>query len=306
MIGSVAGARTLPAPLTGRASGVALAVASMTTIQLGAALSEPLFDRVEPAGLAALRLAFAALILWPFVRPRVRGRTGADVAAAVALGACSGVLTLAFFEAIARIPLGVAVTIEFLGPLGVALAGSRRARDVAWVLLAGAGVALLTLGEGAGGPLAVAGIAFACVAGMCWAGYIVLTKHVGERWAGLEGLSVSLGVAALVALPAGVAAAGSELADPAAVLAAAGLALLMPLLPYCFELFALRRLPTALFGVIMSLEPAIAALLGFVILDQRLAAAGVVAIAMVSLASAGATLTGDAEPPPADEPLHPS
>ena len=126
MIGSVAGARTVPAPVTGRASGVALAVASMTTIQLGAALSEPLFDRVAPAGLAALRLAFAALMLWPIARPRLRGRTGADVGAAVALGACSGVLTLAFFEAISRIPLGVAVTIEFLGPLGVALAGSRR------------------------------------------------------------------------------------------------------------------------------------------------------------------------------------
>src|SRR5919108_4695199 len=221
MIGSVAGARTVTAPLTGRASGVALAVASMSTIQLGAALSEPLFDRVAPAGLAALRLAFAALILWPIARPRVRGRRGADVGAAVGLGACSGALTLAFFEAIARIPLGVAVTIEFLGPLGVALAGSRRWRDVAWVALAGAGVALLTLGNGAGGPLDVAGIAFACIAGMCWAGYIVLTKHVGQRWAGLEGLSVSLGVAALVTLPAGAAAAGTRLLDPGALPAAA-------------------------------------------------------------------------------------
>jgi len=152
MIGSVHGARTLILPATGRASGVALAIASMSTIQLGAALSEPLFDRVGPAGLVALRLVFAALILWPFVRPRVRGRRRADLGAAVALGACSGLLTLAFFEAIARIPLGVAVTVEFLGPLGVALAGSRHARDVAWVLLAGAGVALLTLGHGAGSP----------------------------------------------------------------------------------------------------------------------------------------------------------
>ena len=303
MIGSVHGARTLLLPATGRASGVALAIASMTTIQLGAALSEPLFDRVGPAGLVALRLLFAALILWPFARPRLRGRHRADLGAAVALGGCSGLLTLAFFEAIARIPLGVAVTIEFLGPLGVALTGPRHRRDVAWVLLAGAGVALLTLGHGAGEPLDAAGVALAAVAAACWAGYILLTKRVGARWAGLEGLSVSLCVAALVTLPPGIAAAGGELVAPEVVLAGIGLALLIPLLPFVFELVALRRLPTALFGLIMSLEPAIAALLGFLILDQGLGLSGAIAIGMVSVASAGATLAGDAEPPP-DEPVH--
>jgi inner membrane transporter RhtA len=207
----VAGAETASLPLAGRAPGIALAVASMTTIQLGAALSEPLFDRVGPAGTVALRLALAALILLPLARPRVLGRSHADLGAAVALGACSGLLTLAFFEAIARIPLGVAVTIEFLGPLGVALAGSRRARDVGWVLAAGAGVVLLTLGDGAGEPLDAAGVAFALVSAVCWAGYILLTKRVGARWAGLEGLSASLVVAAVVALPAGLAGAGGEL-----------------------------------------------------------------------------------------------
>ena len=188
-------ARTLPLPVAGRAPGIALAIASMTTIQLGAALSEPLFDRIGPAGTVALRLALAALILWPFARPRLRGRPRADLGAAVALGACSGLLTLAFFEAIARIPLGVAVTIEFLGPLGVALAGSRHARDVAWVLLAGAGVALLTLGDGAGEPLDADRRRVRGVSAVCWAAYILLTKRVGARWAGLEGLSVSLVVA---------------------------------------------------------------------------------------------------------------
>jgi inner membrane transporter RhtA len=284
---------------------VTLAIASMTTIQLGAALSEPLFDRIGPSGLTALRLVLAALILWPFARPRLRGRTSEDVIAAVALGACSGVLTLAFFEAIARIPLGVAVTIEFLGPLGVALAGSRHARDVAWVLLAGSGVALLTLGDGAGEPLDATGVALAGLAAACWAGYILLTKRVGARWAGLEGLSVSLGVAALVTLPVGVASAGSQMLDPDVVLAGAGLALLVPLLPFVFELIALRRLPTALFGLIMSLEPAIAALLGFLILDQGLAVAGAVAVGMVTLASAGATLSA-APDPAAEEPHHPA
>jgi len=293
-------ARSLAPSVGGRAPGVALAVASMTTIQFGAALSEPLFDRIGPAGLVALRLTLAALMLWPFVRPRLRGRTRADVCAAVALGAVSGVLTLAFFEAIARIPLGVAVTIEFLGPLGVALAGSHRARDVAWVLLAGSGVALLTLGDGAGEPLDALGVAFAGVSAGCWAAYILLTKRVGARWAGLEGLSVSLVVAALVTLPVGLAGAGVELLEPDLLLVGIGLALLIPLLPYVFELIALRRLPAALFGVIMSLEPAIAALLGFLILEQRLAASGVVAIALVSVASAGATVSsGETDEAPA-------
>jgi inner membrane transporter RhtA len=299
----VAGAQTASLPLAGRAPGIALAVASMTTIQLGAALSDPLFDRVGAAGTVALRLALAALILWPFARPRLRGRSREDLGAAVALGACSGLLTLAFFEAISRIPLGVAVTIEFLGPLGVALAGSGRARDVGWVLAAGAGVALLTLGDGAGEPLDLAGVGFALVSGACWAGYILLTKRVGARWAGLEGLSVSLGVAALVALPAGIVGAGAELLSPDLLLVGIGLALLIPLLPYAFELIALRRLPTALFGVIMSLEPAIAALLGFLILDQALRTTGVVAIALVSVASAGATLSAREPPLDTGEPV---
>ena len=288
----MAAATTAEATVPGtRASGIGLAVAAMVTIQLGAALSDPLFDEISPAGVVALRLALAALMLWPFARPRIRGRSREDLAAAGALGVCSGLLTLAFFEAISRIPLGVAVTIEFLGPLGVALAGSRRARDVGWVLLAGAGVAMLTLGDGTGEPLELAGVLLAGVSAVCWAGYILLTKRVGARWPGLEGLSVSLIVAALVTLPFGVAGDGTGLLDPGILLASLGLALLIPLLPYVFELIALRRLPTALFGVIMSLEPGFAALLGFLILGQSLAVSGVVAIAMVVVASAGAALT---------------
>lgn len=286
-------------PASGRASGIGLAVASMTAVQLGYGLSEPLFDRIGAAGAVALRLALAALILWPFARPRLRGRSRADLRAAVALGACSGLLTLAFFESISRIPLGVAVTIQFLGPLGVALAGSRRPRDLGWVLAAGGGIALLTLGDGAGEPLDAVGVAFALVSAVCWAGYILLTKRVGARWAGLEGLSVSLVVAALVALPAGIAGAGGELLSLELIAVGSGLALLV-LLPYTFELLALRRLRTALFGVIMSLEPAIAALLGFLILDQELKTTVIVAIAMVSIASAGATLSSR-EPPVNEE-----
>lgn len=283
-----------------RISGIGLAVAAMATVQLGAALSEPLFDDIGPAGVVALRLALAALVLWPLARPRIQARTRGELAAVAALGGCSGLLTLAHFEAIARIPLGVAVTIEFLGPLGVALAGSRRPRDVGWVLLAGAGVAILTLGNGAGEPLEMAGVLLAGVAGVCWAGYILLTKWVGARWEGLEGLSVSLIVAALITLPFGAARAGAELLDPRILALGLGLALLMPLLPFVFELISLRRLPTALFGVVMSLEPAMAALLGFLILDQGLAVSGVAAITMVVIASAGATLMSSE--PPLEEP----
>ena len=272
-------------------AGIGLALASMTMIQLGAALSEPLFDRIGPAGVVALRLAAAALILWAFARPQLAHRSRADLRAAVALGVFSGVNTFAFFQAIDRIPLGVTVTIEFLGPLSVALAASRRPRDVVFVALAGAGVALLTLGHGAGGPLDAAGVGFAAVSATCWAGYIVLTKRVGAAWPGFEGLSVSLIVAAVVVLPIGVIEGGSELLEPEVLLACAALALLLPLLPYVFEMVSLRRLPTGLFGVIMSLEPAIAAVLGFALLGQSLTASGVVAVGMVVLASAGATLS---------------
>ena len=272
-------------------TGIGLALASMILLQLGAALSEPLFDRVGPAGVVALRLVAAALIMWPFARPRLAHRSRADLRAAVALGVCSGLLTFAFFQSIDRIPLGVTVTIEFLGPLSVALAASRRPRDIAFVALAGAGVALLTLGHGAGGPLDATGVAFAGLSATCWAGYIVLTKRVGAAWPGLEGLSVSLAVAALVVLPVGVVEGGSELLEPEVLLAGAGLALLLPLLPYTFEMISLRRLPTGLFGVIMSLEPAIAAVLGFALLSQSLTATGVAAVGMVVVASAGATLS---------------
>jgi inner membrane transporter RhtA len=272
-------------------AGIGLALASMTLIQLGAALSEPLFDRIGPAGVGAQRLAAAAVVLWSIARPRVAHRCRAGMGAAVALGVFSGVNTFAFFQAIDRIPLGVTVTIEFLGPLSVALAASRRPRDVAFVALAGAGVALLTLGHGAGGPLDATGVAFAGLSATCWAAYIVLTKRVGAAWPGLEGLSVSLAVAALVVLPVGVIEGGSELLEPEVLLAGAGLALLLPLLPYIFEMISLRRLPTGLFGVIMSLEPAIAAVLGVALLSQSLTATGVVAVGMVVAASVGATLS---------------
>ena len=164
-------------------------------------------------------------------------------------------------------------------------------------MLAAGGVALLTLGDGAGEPLDGLGVLLALVAGACWAAYIVLTKRVGSQWQGFEGLAVSMGVAALITLPVGLVDAGAELFVPEVLLIGIGLALLMPLIPYALELVALRRLPTALFGVMMSLEPAIAALLGFLVLSQELAVSGIVAIALVVVASAGATLSARPDAP---------
>lgn len=275
---------------TAQPTGVALAVGAMAIIQLGIALSEPLLHELGPSGVVTLRLIVAAAVLWLLTRPALRGRARADHWTAIALGAFAGAQTLAFFAAIDRIPLGVTVAIEFLGPLSVGLTGSRRRLDALWVAAAAAGVALLTLGPGGRG-LDVLGLALAGVSAVGWAGYIVLTKRVGARWSGLDGLAVALAVAAGLTLGPGVATAGTELIDPAVLATGAGLALLVPLAPFALEMLALRRLPAAVFGIVMSLEPAIAALLGYALLGQRLGLAAVAAIALILIASAGATLS---------------
>jgi inner membrane transporter RhtA len=269
-----------------------MALGSMSSIQLGAALSKPLFHRVGPAGTVWLRLVFAGIILLAFARPRIRAHSRQDIVLAVALGAVSGLMTLAFFEAIARIPLGIAVAVEFLGPLSVALAGSRRVLDGVWLVLAGAGIALLTLGHPVNGSLSGLGVGFALLAAIGWGTYILLTQAVGRRWPGMEGLAVSLSVSAIVTAPFGLAGGPSRFADGGLLISALGLALLLPLAPYALELAALRRLAARSFGVLMSLEPAIGAVFGFVILGQGLAGAGIVAVALVVIASLGATLSG--------------
>jgi inner membrane transporter RhtA len=270
-------------------SGALLALCSMTLVQLGAALSPPLFDRAGVAGVTWLRLLAGAVILVAWARPRIRGRSRADLYGAVALGVASGVMTLCFMAAIDRIPLGVVVTIEFLGPLAIGLAGARRLRDALWVALAAGGVALLTLGDGTKGALDGLGLLFAAAAGTGWGCYILLTRHVGRAWTGVEGLAVAIAVAAIVTAPVGIAADGPRLLDPYVLVACVGLAVLLPVLPYSLEMAALRRLPASTFGVLMSLEPGIGALLGFLVLGQDLTALGVLAVGMVIAASAGAT-----------------
>ncbi len=296
---SVASARAAGA--ADRAPAWSLALLSMTMIQVGASLSTRLFPVVGPAGTAWLRLCAGAVIFLALRRPRLRGRTRRELAGALGLGVVSGLMTMAFLEALSRIPLGTTVAIEFLGPLVVAVVGTRGLRQAAWPVLALAGVLALTQPwTGTVDPL---GILFAAGSAAGWGAYILLTAQVGDRFEGLEGLSVTIPVAAVVASAvAGPGAAPSV--TPMVVLAALGLALLMPVVPYSLELLTLRRLTTSAFGTLMALEPAIAMAMGALLLAQvptPLEAAGV---ALVVVAGMGATRGGGrtAESP---EPLLP-
>ncbi len=274
----------------------ALVLVSIGSVQLGAALAKELFARLGPPGVVLLRVGVAALVLCALSRPRLAGHRRRDLALALAFGVVLGAMNLAFYEAIARIPLGVAVTIEFIGPLAVAVAGSRNARDVLWAVLAGAGVVLLTRG---GGPLSATGIGFALLAGSLWGGYILLSQRVGRVFSSGAGLAIALAAAALVLAPAGIVAGGAALLAPGLLAAGVGVGLLSSAIPYSLELEALRRLPAKTFGVLMSLEPAAAALAGFAVLHETLQPRQLAAIAMVTVASVGAARAARAQAPSA-------
>jgi inner membrane transporter RhtA len=273
-----------PRPPIGRERAVAvgLVVVAAVSPQIGAAFAVTLFDELGPAGAAFLRLAIAAVILVAIWRPRLAG----DLKLAAAFGVALGIMNWAFYESIARLPLGIAVTIEFTGPLLVAVIGSRRPLDLVWVALAGAGIVLL-VGPG-GGAVDPVGVAFALVAATCWMAYILLNKRVGVAFPGGSGLAIAMVVGALVVLPAGVLQGGGALARPDMLASALLVAIASSVLPYSLDLEALRRLPASIFGVLMSLDPAIAALVGFVVLGQALGTREVAAITMVVVASAGA------------------
>ena len=268
-----------------RPTAVGLVVLAVTSLQVGAAFAVELFDELGPAGAAFGRLAFAALILVAWWRPQVRGRPG--LATAVAFGLALGAMNLCIYQAMDRIPLGVAVTFEFIGPLGVAVVGSRRALDLVWVVLAAVGIVLLA--DYGGGSLDTAGVAFALAAGGLWAAYIVLSQRTGTLFGGGSGLAVAMVAGAALAAPFGIAEAGSELLRPELLGGLLAVALASSVLPYSFDLEALRRLPKRVFGVLMSLEPAVAALAGLVVLGQDLAGRDWLAIGLVVVASAGAS-----------------
>jgi inner membrane transporter RhtA len=269
-----------------------MALASMLCVQLGIAASVGLFDEVGPGGAACLRLAWAGFLLLVVVRPRPSAFTRRGLAASIALGAVTAGLTMCFMAAVARLPLGTASALEFLGPLGVAVVRGRGATKVL-PAIAAVGVVLLT--EPWHGAADVVGIAFALAAAASWAAYIVLTQRVGDEVSGIKGLAISLPVAGLIALVVTGPSLQSEL-TPRLLLAGLGLAVLLPVIPFALEMLALRRLTTTAFGTLMSLEPAIALVVGLVTLDQTPGLVPVVGILFVVAAGIGAERSGARTP----------
>jgi inner membrane transporter RhtA len=263
----------------------ALVLAAILSVQVGSAAATELFDDLGPAGTVFYRLLFAALVLLAIWRPAVAGLRGEPLALVVAFGLCLAAMNLCFYLALDRIPLGIAVTFEFVGPLAVALASSRRRLDLLWVGLAAAGVILLA---GPAGDPETLGVVLALAAGGFWGLYILLSARVGRAFSGGRGLAIAMAVSAVVMVVPGVAVAGSELLDGRAIAIGFAVAMLSSVIPYSFELEALRSLPTGVFGVLMSLEPGVAALVGLVALGQALAAPEALGIALVTVASVGA------------------
>jgi inner membrane transporter RhtA len=263
----------------------ALVLLGIVSIQIGAAFAKQLFALVGANGTVALRLVLAAAVLVLIWRPslRVDRRTLLVVAS---YGAVLAGMNLTFYQALDRIPLGAAVTIEFLGPLAVAVAGSRRWLDGLWVLLAAGGVLLLTRAQGG---LDLVGVLFALAAAACWAGYILLAAKLGSQSSDGKGLALAMVMSAMIALPFGATSAGTALLDPFVLVAALAVALLSSVVPYSLELEALRRIPPRVFGILMSLEPAVAAVAGLVLLGEQLKPAQWVAVCCVVIASVGAT-----------------
>ena len=271
------------------ARGIALVVVAVSILQIGAAFAVTLFDELGAAGTSLLRLGLAAVVLLAVWRPRMWSPPAprADLLVTIAFGVALGTMNLAIYEAMQRIPIGAAVTIEFAGPLGLAVALSRRALDLVWVALAAAGIMLLTNPFGTS-DLDGAGIAFALLAAAAWAAYIPISARTGTLFPGGSGLAIAMVVAALLIAPAGIAQGGERLLEPALLAQGAVVALASSVIPYSLELESLRRIPARVFGVLMSLEPAVAALAGFIVLGQALGAEELLAIGLVVAASAGA------------------
>ncbi|MFK4145869.1 EamA family transporter [Streptomyces sp. NPDC004065] len=284
---------------------VGLVLAGGISVQFGGALAVTLMPRAGALGVVSLRLLVAAIVLLLVCRPRLRGHSRTDWGTVVAFGVAMAAMNGTFYQAVARIPLGPAVTLEVLGPLALSVLASRRAINVVWAALALAGVFLL--GGGGFSGLDPAGVAFALGAGAMWAAYIVFSARTGRRFPQADGLALAMAVGAVLFLPLGVAESGTRLADPVTFGLGAAVAMLSSVLPYTLELLALRKLPASTFAVLMSLEPALAATAGFLVLGQSLTAFQALAIALVIAASMGAVRTqvgrgGTPAPVPADAP----
>ncbi len=269
-----------------RVPSTALVIASIVSTQIGASVAIRLFAHIGPAGAVLLRLGFAALILLIAWRPKLRGYSRAAYSSAVLFGLTLAVMNIVFYQALARIPLGIAVTLEFVGPLAIAIAGSRNVLDVVWVALAATGIILIAPWGGLRFDLL--GMALALTAGGLWAAYILLSSRVGQEFSGGAGLVIAMLIAAGVAIPVGVLGAGTALLNLPVLAGGVVVAVLSSVVTYSFELSALRRMATRVFGVLMSLEPAIGALVGLIFLGERLGPRAIVAILCVMAASAGA------------------
>ncbi|MCC5478632.1 EamA family transporter [Streptomyces barringtoniae] len=268
---------------------VGLVLAGGISVQFGGALAVTLIPRAGAPGVVTLRLLAAAVVLLLVCRPRLRGHSRTDWGTVIAFGIAMGAMNGLFYEAVARIPLGPAVTLEVLGPLALSVLASRRAINALWAGLALLGVFLL--GGGGFSDLDPTGVAFALGAGAMWAVYILFSARTGRRFPQADGLALAMAVAALLFLPIGITSAGTRLLNPATVALGSAVALLSSVLPYTLELLALRRLPASTFAILMSLEPAIAATAGFLILGQSLSLTEAAAIALVIGASIGAVRT---------------
>jgi inner membrane transporter RhtA len=265
-----------------------LVLAAIASVQIGSALARTLFDDLGAAGVTLLRVGLASLLLLAVLRPTVHTWSLGAWRAAALLGVAMAGMNLVFYLSLRTVPLGIAVTVEFVGPLLLALAQTRRLVDLLWAMLAAAGVVLLGADSTGGVPLA--GLALAMVAGLFWAGYILASAHLGQVLPGADGLAVALAVAALLVLPFGARGASAVAGQPFLLVPATGVALLSSVLSYGLELQALRSIPTRVFGILMSLEPAAAAVAGLIVLGQQLGAREITALLLVSLASAGVTL----------------
>lgn len=263
-----------------------LVLIGIASVQIGAAFAKRLFDEITPTTMVWLRLLTSTLVLLAVARPAFRGRSVSDWGVVMAFGTALMVMNWSIYESFARIPLGVAVTIEFLGPLTVALIGSRRLLDLLWVALAGAGVALLGAQRG---EVDVLGVLLALVAGVAWAAYIYLSAATGSRWPGVSGLSIASMVGAVGLAPFAIAAGGPLLLDPRILGIGLAVGLLSSVIPYSCELVALRSMPERTLGILMSLEPAAAALAGMLLLGELLGVAQWCAVACVVVASVGVT-----------------
>ncbi len=261
----------------------------VVSVQGGAAIAKGMFPVLGAPGTAGIRVILSALMLLAAFRPRVARFTAAQWRAVIPYGVILGMMNLVFYLAISRIPLGLGVTLEFVGPLGVAVAGSRRALDVVWVVLAAAGIALIAPWSGGGvDPL---GVAMALGAGACWAAYIVLGGRVSRVIPGGAAVAVGMGIATLAVLPFTLASGDLARLTPRLLAAGMGVALLSSAVPYTLEMAALKALPARTFGILMSLEPAVAALCGLVFLREMLTLPQWLAVVLVIAASAGAALT---------------